>query len=538
MVLEVKRTLNSRTEILNAANDRIRMVTVQLENSLVPLENLQTTVPWRLASPETVAEFSATCFYFARELQKTVNVPMGLVVSAWGGSNIQTWMSEHALHTMGEFEPTLALLKLEGKDPAAATAQWGRMWQDWWKARTSVHAGAEPWNANAGVAQSWRVAPQDLGFWENWGVPELAEYNGLVWYRTTFNLTAKQAAQHATLSLGPIDEVDETWVNGIPVGYTSGAGTNREYDLVVAKLHAGENTIAIAALDTYANGGMYGPAERRAIHLGDGTSIPLDREWRYQIAPADIGAAPRAPWEPTGGLTTIYNAMIAPLVPYTFRGVLWYQGESNTETAGNYEKLLAGLMADWRAQFGADLPFLVVQLAGYGPAVTRPTNSGTANLREAQRLAVAHDAHAGLAVTIDIGERSDIHPANKQEVGRRLARAARHVVYGETALPPSGPVPRTAQRSGDHIVVNFGDTEGKLIAYGAAAPVGFELCAKEQASCRFVEARIESNTAVSLQPVAGITPTRVRYCWAESPVCTLYDEKNGLPAGPFEMAIQ
>jgi len=277
MVLEVKRSLNSRSEILDGGNDRIRMLTVRLENSLTPLDNLKTTVPWQVASSDTLAEFSATCFYFARELQKTVNVPMGLVVSAWGGSNIQTWMSEHALHTMGDFEPSLALLKLEAKDPAAATAQWGRMWQDWWKARTSVRAGAEPWNANPAVAQSWRVAPKGLGFWENWGVPELAEYNGIVWYRTTFTLTAKQAAQHATVSLGTIDEIDESWVNGIPVGYTSGAGTNREYDITIAKLHAGENTIAVAALDTYANGGMYGPPERRAIHLADGTSIPLDR---------------------------------------------------------------------------------------------------------------------------------------------------------------------------------------------------------------------------------------------------------------------
>ncbi|HEU4625876.1 MAG TPA: alpha-glucuronidase family glycosyl hydrolase [Steroidobacteraceae bacterium] len=538
MVLEVKRTLNSRSEILNSANNRIRVVTLQLENSLTPLDNLKTTVPWQIAGPDTAAEFSATCFYFARELQKTVDVPMGLVVSAWGGSNIQTWMSANALHTVGGFDASLDLLKLRAKDPAAATAQWGRMWQDWWKAHTKTAPGAEPWSAKSGVAQSWRVAPKQLGFWEDWGVPELAEYNGIVWYRTTFTLTAKQAAQRATVSLGPIDEVDETWVNGIPVGYTSGPGTDREYDLSAAKLHAGENTIAIAALDTYATGGLYGPAERRAIHFADGTSIPLDREWRYRIAPPGMGPEPRAPWEPTGGLTTIYNAMIAPLVPYTFRGVVWYQGESNTNAPDNYEQLLAGLMADWRAQFGAaDLPFLVVQLAGYGEASTKPTESGTARVREAQRLAVAHDAHAGLAVAVDIGERSDIHPANKQEVGRRLARAARHVVYGETSLPPSGPVPLSARLAGDRVVVTFGDTEGKLIAYGAARPVGFELCAQEQVTCRFVDARIEGDS-VSLQPAPGITPTRVRYCWADSPVCTLYDEKNGLPAGPFEMAIQ
>ena len=143
--------------------------------------------------------------------------------------------------------------------------------------------------------------------------------------------------------------------------------------------------------------------------------------------------------------------MIAPLTPYSLRGVLWYQGEANTEEADRYEKLLAGMMADWRADFRAtDLPFLIVQLAGYGPAATAPVDSDWAKLREAQRMAVAHDAHAGLAVAVDIGDRYDIHPANKQEVGRRLARAARHVVYGET-LAPSGPVPREARRAGDRV---------------------------------------------------------------------------------------
>src|SRR5262249_23708264 len=158
------------------------------------------------------------------------------------------------------------------------------------------------------------------GYWETWGVPELASYDGIVWYRTTFTLTPKQAAQHATVSLGPVDEIDETWGNGIPVGGMSGAGTNREYGLAVAKLQAGENTIAVAALDTYPKGGMWGPPERRAIHFADGTSIPLDHEWLYLIAPSGMGPEPRAPWDPTGGVNTVYNAMIAPLLPYTLRG--------------------------------------------------------------------------------------------------------------------------------------------------------------------------------------------------------------------------
>jgi sialate O-acetylesterase len=218
------------------------------------------------------------------------------------------------------------------------------------------------------------------------------------------------------------------------------------------------------------------------------------------------------------------------------RGIIWYQGESNADDAPHYKALLQGLIADWRSQFGNDLPVLVVQLANYGPAATAPAASDWATLREAQRLAVAQDAHAALAVAIDIGERTDIHPANKQELGRRLARAARHVVYGES-IAPSGPVPLMARRDGQNVVVSFKDIGGgSLVAYGAYRPVGFELCGADQGSCRFVEATLQPDRVV-LEPVrAAPAPTRVRFCWGDSPVCTLYD-KSGLPAGPFEMPI-
>ncbi|MEP7246698.1 MAG: sialate O-acetylesterase, partial [Gammaproteobacteria bacterium] len=534
MVLQVNRTLDSRSEIANSANDRIRMLTVPLTSSVIPLESLAAPVQWQVAGPTTVGDFSAACFYFARELQKTVRVPMGLINSSWGGSNIQTWMSEAALLSSGDFGESLALLKVD--DAAARTRRWGEMWEGWWRAHTPTKKGAEPWDASITASASWRVAPAAMDFWEKWGVPELASYNGIVWYRTTVRLDARQAAQRATLSLGTIDEVDQTWVNGSPVGYTSGAGTDRVYQLPPKLLHAGENTIAIAALDTYASGGMYGPTGKRALRLADGTSIALNGEWRYQIAPQDMGKAPRAPWEPTGGLTVIHNAMIAPLAPYGFRGVLWYQGESNTNDAVHYERLLAGLMADWRGKFGKDLPFLIVQISGYGAAATEPAESEEALLREQQRQAVLHDAHAGLAVTVDIGERGDIHPANKQDVGRRLARAARHVVYGE-AIAPSGPLPLTARRDNGQVVVAFSDVGEQLVVYGASRPVGFELCGTEAMSCHFVDAVAEKDR-VLLTPAAGATaPTRVRYCWADSPVCTLYD-KAALPAGPFEISIQ
>jgi sialate O-acetylesterase len=217
---------------------------------------------------------------------------------------------------------------------------------------------------------------------------------------------------------------------------------------------------------------------------------------------------------------------------------VWYQGESNTGEPDSYERLLAGLMADWRGTFGPELVFLVVQLPNFGPAPTAPVESGWASVRDAQRRAVAGDAHAGLAVTIDAGDRNELHPPNKQEVGRRLARAARHVAYGE-AVSPSGPVALTARREADGVVVTFGDVEGRLVAYSASEPTAFELCGAEQASCRFVRATIEGSRVVIRGDAGdpGVAATRVRYCWGGGPICTLYDE-SGLPAGPFELRIE
>jgi alpha-glucuronidase len=535
MALPVKQTLNSWTEIQTASNDSIRMLTVDTATSLKPSALFASPVSWLPTNSTNVPDFSATCYYFARELQKTVQVPMGLIHSSWGGSAIQTWMSEGAIRAAGGYDKPLDALNTYATDPAAGIAKWGQIWETWWREHRPQANGAEPWSTQLANTGSWRDAPQRLGYWENWGVAELANFDGLVWYRTTVTLTAKEAAQLAKLSIGMVDEVDQTWLNGRFIGTTSGAGTHRVYDVPAGLLHAGENTIVVGALDTYGFGGMWGPESERALKLADGSAKLLNGQWRYQIVSNSVGAVPRSPWEAVAGLTMAHNKMITPLEPYALKGVVWYQGESNTQDAGHYQGLLEGMMADWRQEFGAPLPFLIVQLANYGPAPTAPGESGWAQLREAQKQAVIHDRNAGLAVTIDIGDRYDIHPANKEELGRRLARAARHAVYGEK-IAPSGPIPTSARRENGHVVVSFSDVEGKLVAYGSNRPLGFELCAADQASCRYADGSVDGNR-VTLDVPAGAQPTRVRLCWADSPVCTLFDQA-GLPAGPFEIRIE
>ncbi len=457
MVLQVHRALDTRAEIANSANDRIRLLTVPDASSVRPQQTFSQAAPWRVAGPSTVPEFSAACFYFARELQKTVDVPMGLIVAAWGGSRIQTWMSDAALRAAGVDNEALDVLALYAEQPAAAHARWGAMWETWWLHRTHARREAAPWAIEP--AGEWRKAPLELGPWERWGVPELASYNGMVWYRTSVTLSAQQAQQSATLSLGSVDEMDQTWINGRPIGAVPGKtptdsapviepGPGRNYRLPRGTLRPGKNVIVVNVLDTYATGGLVGPAEQRAIRLADGSSVPLDNEWQYQIPPADIGEAPRPPWDPVRGLGALYNGMIAPLGDLSIRGVAWYQGEANTTQSARYQDLLTRFMADWRGRFGAQTPFLIVQLANYGAPPTAPVESGWAEVREAQRLAVANDAHAGLAIAID--HRRALRHSSGQQAGSGPtpgARSATRCVWRAHRAVGAGGAQRAQRRN-------------------------------------------------------------------------------------------
>lgn len=530
MALPVRRTLNSPAEIGGAENDRIRMLTVPNDHSAAPKQTLPASVGWETASPETVGDWSAACYYFARELQSHVDVPLGLLHSSWGGTSITAWMSADALAEVGGYQKDLALLNQYANDRQTAQQTFGAQWEATW--RTAVGDTVQaPWRPSTGA--QWPRAPETLGDWKSWGVPALSEFTGAVWFRATVDLTAEQARRDAVLSLGRIDAVDQTWMNGTVVGNTFGWGTPRTYTIPARRLQPGENVVVVNVLNTYGQGGMLPAPPSRVLITGTGDRRPL-RDWRYQKGRPEFGRPPRTPWEPIAGRSTLHNAMLAPLHDYALRGAVWYQGESDTDMGRQYLAHMQGLKAQWRDQFGADLPVLIVQLANYGPQPTAPTESGWAEVREAQRRAVQGDPNAGLAVTIDVGSPDDIHPANKQAVGRRLARTGRRVVYGQDDSA-SGPAPVRATRQGDQVLVTFrGATEG-LVAYSHTRPIGFELCAAGDGPCHYAEAQIEGDR-VLLTADEVDTAGRVRYCWADSPVCTLYDGA-GLPAPPFELEV-
>ncbi|HEX8064226.1 MAG TPA: sialate O-acetylesterase [Allosphingosinicella sp.] len=524
MEFPVARALNGEDEAAASADPQLRILAVPKKTEAAPAAGFGGPVAWAAASPRTVRDFSAACYFMVRELRASRKVPVGAIAATWGGTAIRSWMDEASSRAVGGEDS--ALLALYRGDPAAANRRFGERWQAWWSARSSL----EPWRDAAGLA--WRPMPK-IGYWEGWGDPAFVAFNGMMWARKTFTLTRAEAAKPARLSLGVVDEIDQTWVNGVPVGNTFGWDVARDYPLPEGLLREGENVILVNLYDGYGAGGFQGPAEVLKLGFAGGGAKPLGEGWQYALAPAGLGEPPRPPWDVAAGLSLIHNGMIAPLGPFGLKGVAWYQGETDGGMAAGYAEKLRAMMAGWRRQFESPrLPFLIVSLANFGAPAVAPGASGWAEVRDAQRRVAAGDRQAALVVTMDLGDRLDIHPANKQEVGRRLARAARAVAHG--APEPAGPQAVRARGNGSAVVVEFAGVTGALRSWSGSGVLGLELCGATQESCRYAQGAAEGATVRIADD--GKPATRVRYAWADSPVVNLYDEAP-LPPGPFELPI-
>jgi len=527
MQLSVRRAANADAEIAAATDSAVRELAIDRVPSPLELATFQTPVSWKVESPQTAGDFSASCFFFARELRKHVKTPIGLITAAWGGTRVSGWVSHHSLRSVG-FNDDVEMLALYERDPAAASRRWDAAWENWWRA----NGRGEPWKEDT---SSWPMAPQALGPWNDWPGLSLPEgsaepgvgFVGQLWLSTHVTLTMAQAAQPATLILGRANEEEKSWVNGVGVGGSSQQPDAR-HELPRGLLHAGDNNVTLNIFCSWKNCGLSGPASTRAIRFADGSSVALDQPWHYR--PVETLIAPQIPWGPMHGVGLQFGGMIKPIGPYGVKAAIWYQGESNIYFAKTYQPVLTAMMADWRGQFGAALPFLIVQIPQYGSAPTKPADSLWSDVREAQRRTAEADTNAALVVTIDAGDPKNLHPSNKQEIGRRLSIAARHLLYGE-ALAPSGARVSSARRTGSSVTISFKDVTGALTAYNGE-PNAFELC--DAGSCRWARATIAADHVILADPGQA---NRVRYCWGDSPVCTISDA-SGLPAGPFEVPIQ
>ena len=522
-------SVNGKDEVAHSADTGIRLLTIPQYASPIQVARLPEPAQWKLAGPDSTGDFSAVCFFMAQGLRaERREVPIGLIDNSWGGSAISAWLKPPAYVATGGDARTAGIVSLFGKDVFAANRQWGDMWEAWWAAHEKDPAEATPWAASFKPGSAWKPVPS-LDHWATWHIPGISNTVGLMWYRTTVTLTVEQAAKGATLLMGPVDDLDQTWVNGQPVG-TGWGIPQRRYPLKPGTLVAGENVIVVNDFNTWADGGVWGPAGTRAIEFADGSRVPLDGRWLYRMVTEFKDLPPRAPWDAIAGVGTIQNGMVVPIGAYGLKGAAWYQGESDAPTRLAYAAKLRALIAQWRTDFSKDLPVAVIQLPNFGPKTTPPADSDWAGLREAQRRAVAGDPRAALVVTIDLGDAGNLHPPNKRPVAKRLVRAMDHIAYG--AKPSaSGPQPVAAKRAGQNIAISFADLDGTLRAQGNDA-VPFELCGDKDESCHVVPGHIDGKRVLLKADPAA---TRVRYCWADSPICTLSDAS--LPATPFELPV-
>jgi sialate O-acetylesterase len=529
MEMPLRLATNYDYEIQSAKNTSIRLFHVQRFPSPTPHETFGTDASWAVTSPDTVKEFSAVCYYFGREVQPAAGVAIGLIEDAWGGSAIQAWISRKGLHALGGYEEPLEILDTYARDPKAAEVKWRAMAHAWWMSHDPALAASPRWSDPSYDDSGWDKAVP-VGKFSTWKVPALKTFDGIVWVRKSFDVTAAQAGGAATISLGAISRTDTTWVNGVDVGAFDGYDIKRVYEIPAGTLREGKNLVAVGVL---AGDGLLSPAEEMTVRFADGSVTALTGPWRYKLSAPFVqtGRTPHVPWLNQNGVSVLHNGMIAPLGGTQIRGVLWYQGEADTWQSKEYERLLPALIADWRAKFGADTPFFIAQLTSFGPTATKPQRSDWAALRDVQRRIVEKTPNTALAVTIDLGARDNIHPAAKQELGRRLALLAERSIYGLNIVD-RGPTPVAATREGKTVFVKFDNVAAGLSAYEWDRVIGFSLC-DAAGNCSFADGAVQHD---QIKIDSAAKAATVRYCWADSPLCNLTNSE-GLPAGTFEIPI-
>lgn len=534
MQYPVKYATNAWGEVPGTVNSNLRYLNIASDSQPAPLGDLSKPASWKTINPDTTGDASAVCYYMSKAIQARQKVPVGFIQSFWGGTTIQGWISEDSLRTLPAYTAGVDAIAQYAADPEKAKAAQAKVVEAWWDAHDLAAKAQRAWISPRFDDSSWPRLTATAS-WKT-STADLKDFAGVVWLRSHVTLTADQASKANELLLGPVDTFDTTWVNGQWAGSGSINWVWRDYHVPPSVFKAGENVIVMRVLGS---GGLTGNPGMRFVKTSTGEAIPLSVTWAYKTGMNAKGpnanlAVPSAPWDVPTSLSTLYNGMIAPVAPYSIRAVAWYQGESNAGAAKEYRTLLPMLMADWRKQNRTpNLPFLIVQLASFGAVSTQPAQSGWADLREAQSQSVAADPHAGLAVTIDVGDRTDIHPTQKTVVGNRLARAAQTVVYGEP-VSPGGPEATSVTRKGDDLVVSFKDTQGALLTYSANTAIGFETCAGE--TCVYATATVSGDTIV-LKGANRPDVTRVRYAWADAPYTNLYSADD-LPAVPFQMEVK
>ena len=533
-------------EIANANYPEIRMFTVKRTIAFEPQENIEGN--WAVCTPETLGEFSAVAYYFGKKLYQELNVPIGLIHSSWGGSPAESWVRLDLIEKIKGFENTSKRLEI-ANDPNTPYNKW-----------VAKHTSVK-WDSLIEVDNFKWVDKTHLEFlssdynddaWQDAAVTSIGEafekddFNGIGWIRQQLNIDSLPEGD-LVFDLGETDDLYTIFINGEMIGRKEywGVASNR-YTFSSDVLKKGQNTIAIRFIDVWGEGGL-NVDRNRGIYVGDKKIIALNEDWKlnmvcylsggdfYILESGDeeiaLASPDRMPHQ-SNSPTTLNNGMIAPLVPYTLKGFIWYQGESNQGRAEEYKTLFPAVIDSWRAQWKNEaLPFYYVQIApfaGYGLRTDAAERMTSAELRESQMLTLAK-SNVGMAITTDVGDDKLIHPPKKKEVGDRLALWAFNKDYGYTDLVHSGPIYKSVRFNKGRALVSF-DHAGSGLYCPDNTIKHFEIAGADgkyyPAKARIIgkEVMVWSNKVPQ--------PKGVRLGWENYFEINLFN-KEGLPASSF-----
>ncbi len=520
---------NYKEEIANADYPNIRLFQVKHTTSTQPIDTINCT-GWDECSPETISDFSSVAYFFGRKLFKELDIPIGLIHTSWGGTPAEAWTSAEALKKLTDFKDEVDMIESIDLDNTQTIEEYRADIKVRGEKIISGDAGfknGKPiWNDTQLKLSDWKTMKLPTR-WENAGHPYL---DGIMWFRKEIDIPQSMTGTDLTLHLGPVNDIDITWFNGIKVGGLSDANIPREYKIPKSLVKPGKNVIVVNVQDIGYSGGMWGTADQMFIVNNKGKKISLAGEWLYKIGfnTKILGPKPRSPEDPNRP-TVLYNAMLNPLIPYAIQGAIWYQGESNAGRAHQYQTLFPTMIKDWRSQWNqGDFPFLFVQLANFMELQTEPKDDDWAELREAQLMTLSLP-NTGMAVAIDIGDAIDIHPKNKQDVGKRLALNALNLVYDQE-IEYSGPIYKSNTIEGNKINLTFDHVYSGLTTPKNEVFKGFSIAGSDK-KFYWAQAKIDGNSIVVWNNKVK-NPVAVRYAWAANPICNLYN-KAGLPASPF-----
>lgn len=524
---------NALEEVKNAKHSKIHLFKVEQNTSFHALDKFASK-GWSVCTPETVADFSAAAYFFGRDLDKSLNMPIGLIQTAWGGTVAEAWTSGETLKTLSDFKEKIIKIEKLPSDKEDLEEKFKKDLETFYKEVAVADIGINGTDtvfASVGVDDTNWMAMNLPGMVES---TKIGSIDGAIWFRKTIELSADEANKPMILHIAPPDDSDETWFNGVKVGESTEWDVPRKYKIPANLVKAGKNVITVRLTDLRGAGGFMGEKSDFALTSEDGFRMELAKNWKCKVG-YDMKTIKTIPIElnDPNQPSVLFNAMINPLIPYAFKGVIWYQGESNVGRAEQYKELFPAMITDWRKEWGVDeFPFLFVQLASYLKRNTDPVEDSWSELREAQRYTL-NLKNTGMAVAVEIGDADNIHPGNKQDVGKRLALWARNKVYGED-IPYCGPTYKAMFAKNSSLVVEFDQCYEGLTASDKREVTGFAIAGKDGVY-HWAKAKINGNKIIlSSDQVAN--PVSVRYAWSSNPDCNLVNSAN-LPASPFQAKL-